>query len=181
MLILLDRDGVLNENRSDYVKTPDELVLIKGSADAVSRLNHAGYQVALVTNQSAVGRRIISEEMLKQIHNKLREELGKRDAQIEKFFVCTDPPWAATHRRKPAPGMIQEALSYFSTQASESCMIGDSLRDLEAAATLGCQKILVRTGNGADTQARGLPDSILPVDIYENLLAAADGLIGRTL
>lgn len=178
MLVLLDRDGVLNEERADYVKSPDELVMIEGSAQAVSRLNDAGHKIALVTNQSAVGRGMISADMLERIHEKLRTELARSGARLEEIFVCTDPPWAATERRKPGAGMLREALERFRAVPPETYMIGDSLRDLQAAATAGCQRVLVRTGNGSATQAQGLPNEVLPVAVYENLPSAVDALLG---
>ena len=177
MLVLLDRDGVLNEERADYVKAPDELVLIEGSAEAVARLNAAGHRVVVITNQSAVGQGIIPREMLDRIHEKLRTELARDGARLEDLFVCTDPPWAATERRKPGAGMLREALALYRAKPDETPMIGDSLRDLQAAASAGCSRILVRTGNGSGTQAAGLPQEVLPVAVYENLREAVDVLL----
>ena len=178
MLVLLDRDGVLNEERGDFVKSPDELVMIDGSAGAVARLNAAGHRVAVITNQSVVGRGIIPNEMLDRIHDALRTELAQVGARLEDIFVCTDAPWAATERRKPGAGMLREALARYRGTPDETPMIGDSLRDLQAAAAAGCRRILVRTGNGAATQAGGLPGDILPVAVYENLGGAVDALLG---
>ena len=176
-LVLLDRDGVLNENRADYVKHPDELVLLPGAGKAIARLNQAGIRVAVVTNQSVVGRGIIAESMLCQIHDHLRHTLKKEGARLDAIFYCTDTPDAAGPRRKPNPGMLTEALERFSASPATTPMIGDALRDLEAGAALGCPRILVRTGNGAVTQAAGLPEGVLPVAVYENLSEAVDSLL----
>ena len=177
MLVLMDRDGVLNEDRDDHIKSPGELVMIDGSAEAVADLNAAGHKVVLITNQSAVGRGIISQEMLDRIHDVLRDELARAGGRLDDIFFCTDAPGAATERRKPGAGMLREALSRYRAVAGETPMIGDSLRDLRAAASAGCRRILVRTGNGAATQAEGLPEDVLPVAVYENLRGAVDALL----
>jgi len=176
-LVLLDRDGVLNENREDYVKHPGELVMLPGAGKAVARLNQANIRVALVTNQAVVGRKIIDESMLHQIHHRLRNALEKDGARLDAIFYCTDPPDAPGPRRKPNPGMLAQALERFAEDPKTTPMIGDALRDLEAAAALHCPRILVRTGKGAATQAEGIPGHVLPVAIYENLAEAVDALL----
>lgn len=177
-LVLLDRDGVLNEETGNYVKHPGELRMIAGSARAVRRLNEAGLKVAVCTNQACVGRGIIDQAMLDRIHEKLAEELRREGAHIDALFACTDPPWANSPRRKPAPGMLQEALRQFGASAADTPMIGDNLRDLEAAAAIGCPRHLVRTGHGAKIQAEGIPAAVLPVRVHEDLAAAVAALLG---
>jgi D-glycero-D-manno-heptose 1,7-bisphosphate phosphatase len=176
-LVMLDRDGVLNEDRVDYVKHPGELIMIEGAAEACARLNGAGTKVALVSNQSAVGRGIISCDMLERINAKLREELARAGARIDLLLTCPDPPWAAGDRRKPAPGMLREALTHFRVAPHEAVMIGDQANDLRAARAAGVAPILVRTGKGAETQALGVPQDILPVSIYDSLSGAVDALL----
>ena len=178
-LVLLDRDGVLNEDRADYVKNPGELVLIPGVAEAVAHLNGAGLKVAIVSNQSAVGRGIISREMLEQINGKLISELARAGARIDLFLVCTDAPGPPSLRRKPAPGMLREAIDHFRTQPTEAVMIGDQVSDLQAAKAAGVARFLVRSGKGAQTQAQGLPADILPVAIYNSLMEAALSLVPK--
>lgn len=177
-LVLLDRDGVLNEDRADYVKTPDELAMIPGSAEAVARLNGAGIAVAVCTNQSAVGRGIITAAMLERIHARLREQLAARGARIDALFACPDPPGPPSTHRKPAPGMLIDAMRRFAGSGDRTVMIGDSLRDLEAARRAGAGRILVRTGHGVRTQAAGLPTDVLPVRVHADLAAAVDALLG---
>jgi len=177
MLVMLDRDGVLNRDRPDHVKNPGELVMIEGAAAAVARLNAAGHKVAVVTNQSSVGQGMIPLEMLERIHERLREELAGAGARIDLLLQCTDPPGAPSARRKPAPGMLREAMSHFRTGPDEAVMIGDALRDLEAAAAAGVKRVLVRTGKGALTQAQGIPGHILPVSVYDDLTKAVDALL----
>lgn len=176
---MLDRDGVLNRDRSDFVKTPAELELLHGAVEAVARLNRSGIKVALVTNQSVVGRGIIPSQMLDLIHRHLQERLAQHGARLDALFVCTDPPGPPSLRRKPAPGMLREAMQRFRVTPSEAVMIGDDLRDLQAAAAAGCARILVRSGKGAATQAAGLPPELLPVAVHADLGAAVAALLGE--
>ena len=179
MLVLLDRDGVLNEDRPDHVLNPGQLVMIPGAAAAVARLKAAGHLVAICTNQSCVGRGMIAPAMLDRIHDRLRDELARAGGQVDLLLACTDPPWAAGPRRKPAPGMLREALSHFRVPASETPFIGDSLGDLQAAQAAGCRRILVRTGKGAATQASGIAADLLPVAVRVDLAEAVDALLGE--
>ncbi len=176
-LVMLDRDGVLTEDRADDVKSPAERVMIPGAAAAVARLNRAGIPVALCTNQSAVGRGIISAATLERVHARLAEALAEAGARLDLLGVCTDAPGAPSTHRKPAPGMLRDALARFRVAPEDAAMIGDSLRDLEAATALGVARILVRTGHGARTQAEGLPPRILPVAVHDDLAAAVAALL----
>ena len=106
MLVLLDRDGVINHDRADSVKNPDELVMIEGSARAVARLNAARHQVVIVTNQSIIGRGTIDQTMLDRIHEKMTAALARENARIDRVYICPDAPWEATERRKPGPGKL---------------------------------------------------------------------------
>lgn len=179
-LVLLDRDGVLNEDRADYVKNPGELILIPGVGEAVAHLNNAGIKIAIVSNQSAVGRGIITDAMLQQINAHLIAELRRAAARIDLFLVCTDAPGGPSERRKPAPGMLREALTHFRLAPHDAVMIGDQLSDLQAAKAAGVARFLVRSGKGAQTQAQGLPQDILPVAVYNSLMEAAVSLVPRT-
>ncbi len=176
-MIMLDRDGVLNEDRSDYVKSPEELILIPGAAAAVARLNRATIKTVIVTNQGVVGRGVIDLAALARIHAKLEEELARFDARLDDIIFCPDHPDHPTWRRKPAPGMLQEVLERYGGEASQTPMVGDSLRDMEAAAALGCPRILVRTGNGVRTLAAGLPGHVQPVAVYDDFAAVVDDLM----
>ena len=176
-LVMLDRDGVLTAERAGYVKHPGELQLIDGAAAAVARLNAAGVKTALVSNQSVVGRGIISAEMLERIHEKLRAALAADGARLDLLLTCTDAPGAPSERRKPAPGMLREALAHFRVSAHEAVMIGDQLTDLRAAQAAGVTPILVRTGKGAELLAKGLPQDILTVQVYASLTLAVEALL----
>ncbi|MCW5731373.1 MAG: HAD-IIIA family hydrolase [Alphaproteobacteria bacterium] len=177
MLVLLDRDGVLVEDRPDYVKHPGELRLLPGAAEAVARLNAAGHLVAVCTNQSCIGRGLVAPDMLDRIHEALRAGLAMAGGRLDALHVCPDPPWAASERRKPAPGMLREAMAGLRVAPEDSVMIGDQLRDLEAARRAGCGRILVRTGRGAATLAEGLPEEVLPVRVAEDLAQAVAMLL----
>ena len=178
MLVLLDRDGVINHDRIDSVKNPDEFQMIAGSAEAIARLNAARLQVAVVTNQSILGRGVIDQAMFDRIHEKMTAALATKNARIDALYVCPDPPWAATGRRKPEPGMLREALADFAARPQDTPFIGDALRDLQAAAKIGCPRILVRSGKGARTQSDGLPPELLPVAVHEDLAAAVEAILG---
>lgn len=176
-LVLLDRDGVLNVDRADYVKNPGELAMLPGAAAAVARLNAAGLLVAVCTNQSPIGRGIFDEGMLARIHDRLRDELARAGARLDAVFHCPDAPGAPSRCRKPAPGMLVDALARFGAAAADTPFVGDSLRDLQAAASLGCPRHLVRTGHGAKTQAAGLPAETLPVAVHDDLAAAVEAIL----
>lgn len=177
MLILLDRDGVINHDRDDFVKSPDEFQMIAGSAEAIAKLHRAGHKIVVVSNQSGVGRGLFDEEMLQRIEDKMIAEIRKSGGHFDAMIYCFDPPWAATHRRKPEPGMLKEALTKFPTPLSECTLIGDSLRDLQAAAKMQISRILVRSGKGQRTQSDGLPEDVLPVTVCEDLAEAVDRLL----
>jgi D-glycero-D-manno-heptose 1,7-bisphosphate phosphatase len=173
-LVLLDRDGVLNVDRPESVRHPDDLEMIPGAAAAVARLNKSGITTALVTNQAVVGRGEVAPAMLENILAKMRMLLRQAGAHLDAEFVCTDAE--DSPRRKPAPGMLLEAMARFGVAAGEAPMVGDALRDLDAAAAAGCPRILVLTGKGAET-ARDLPDRVRPVAIHADLAAAVDALL----
>lgn len=169
-LVLLDRDGVINESPGPgYVTSPSQLILIKGSAQAIARLNKADIKVAVITNQSIVGQGGLLTEELTAIHDHLSLLLEKEKAFIDKFYICTDPPWAPTHRRKPNPGMLAEALYDFNVLPAHTPFIGDSLSDLEAAYAQGCLPYLVRTGHGSHVEYQGIPSHLSGTPIHDNL------------
>lgn len=170
-LVLLDRDGVINQDLPDSVKSCSEFTLLSGVSEAIRCLNQAGFFVAIVTNQAVVGRGDLTEAGLGDIHLYMRDLLKREGAHIDHIFACTsaDP---ADFRRKPNPGLVLEALEKFNTLASETVLIGDALRDLEAATAAQCACILVRTGKGQETLLQGLPIHITPLTIADSLLEA---------
>ena len=174
-LVLLDRDGVLNEDRDDYVKSPDELVVYPGAPAAVARLNRAGVKVAVVSNQSVVGRGIIAPERLDEIHARLTARLAADGAALDALLFAPDHPERATERRKPGAGMLREAMARFHAAPADTVMIGDQPTDVEAARRAGVDFILVRTGKGSGVEAGLAPGRALAV--FDDLAAAVAALL----
>lgn len=166
-LLLLDRDGVINEDLTTGVRHKQELVLLPQVPQSIARLNQAGIPVAVITNQANVGRGILSPKELEEIHYHLQVLLSASGAKIDHFFVCPDATFSP--RRKPAPGMLFEALQLFHKSPQEALMVGDALRDLEAAAAAGCPSILVKTGKGQETLKAGFVKEVAPWKVCENL------------
>ncbi len=177
MLVLLDRDGVINEDRADFVKSPAELIFIPKALAAIARLKTHGHKLVVVTNQSCIGRGIINDEQLAEIHGKLQDNLAKLSADLDDILIAPDAPWAATDRRKPGPGMIFEAMRKYHATPRETVFIGDSTRDIEAARSAECHRILVRTGKGQKPLAEGLSQHLMPVHVAEDLDEAADFIL----
>jgi D-glycero-D-manno-heptose 1,7-bisphosphate phosphatase len=178
-LVLLDRDGVINEDRADFVKTPEELIFIPGALEAIARLTQAGFKTAIVTNQSCIGRGIATEEQIEKIHTLICAAVAAAGGSIDAVFCCPDAPDAATRYRKPGSGMLEDALELFGAKAAQSPLVGDALRDLQAAAALGCPRYLVRTGKGEATLSAGLPKEVAPVTVTENLSTAVEDILQR--
>ena len=151
--------------------------MVPGAAAAVARLNRAGVSVAVVTNQSVIGAGTIDQAMLDRIHDKLHAALAEAGAHLDALIVSPDPPGSTAPRRKPAPGMLREALAQFNATPGDTPMIGDSLRDMQAAAAAGCRRVLVRTGKGPDTVAAGFPPEIEPVVVFDDLTAVVDAYL----
>lgn len=179
MLVLLDRDGVIVEERNDYVKSPAELSLIPGAAHAIARLNEAGHKVVVITNQSVVGRGIIPISMLHRIHEHLQDQLHQVGARLDHILFAPDPPWEASDRRKPGPGMLLEAIRMFRASPQETVMIGDYVTDLQAALRANVRRILVRSGRGMEILNKGIPFDVLPVTVHENLAESVADLLGE--
>lgn len=177
MLILLDRDGVLNEDRADYVKTPDELVPLPGIGPAIAALNARNWRVVVCTNQACIGKGIIDEAMLHLIHDRLRAHLAKSGARLDEILFAPDPPWSASDRRKPGPGMMREAMQRFRIPADDTVFIGDTDIDMLAGARAGVRRILVRSGKGAATLAMGLPAEAGEVAVFNDLPEAVERLL----
>jgi D-glycero-D-manno-heptose 1,7-bisphosphate phosphatase len=173
-LIILDRDGVINHDSAQYVKSPDEWRPIDGALDAIARLTHGGYRVVIATNQSGIGRGLFDMATLNAINSKMIKAVAQVGGRIEAVFYCPDTAESHSAFRKPAPGMLREIGERFNTPLTGVPAVGDSLRDLQAAAAVGAQSILVLTGKGETTRhAGGLPDATL---VYPDLAAVAQAL-----
>lgn len=173
-LVILDRDGVINEDSVDYIRSPAHWRPIRGSVDAIGRLHRAGIRVAVATNQSGIARGYFSRRTLYRIHAKLRRAVRKAGGDIDYIAFCPHGPDDDCACRKPRPGLVLRILSTLNIDAGAALLIGDSSRDLEAAAAAGVEAWLVRTGNGAETLARGGVDG---VHVVADLAEAARELL----
>src|SRR5580765_2277059 len=144
-LIVLDRDGVINHDSDQFIKSPDEWRAIPGSLEAIARLNHAGYRVVVATNQSGIGRGLFEMAMLNAIHDKMHRALALSGGRIDAVFYCPHTADAECECRKPKVGMLKEIGVRFGVDLAGVPCIGDSLRDLQAAEAVGGQPILVLT------------------------------------
>ncbi|MGZ8154882.1 MAG: D-glycero-beta-D-manno-heptose 1,7-bisphosphate 7-phosphatase [Burkholderiales bacterium] len=174
-LAILDRDGVINYDSDSYIKGPDEWRPIPGSLEGIARLNHAGYHIVLATNQSGVGRGLFEVSTLNAIHDKMHRSLAQIGGRIDAIFFCPHAQEANCECRKPRAGLLEEIARRLNVDLKEVPVIGDSLRDLQAAASVGARPILVRTGKGTKTEhAGGLPER---TEIYADLAEAARALL----
>lgn len=176
-LIILDRDGVINEDSEAFIKSPDEWVPIAGSLSAIARLNQAGYRVVVATNQSGLARGLFTIDVLNAIHNKMHLALASEGGRIDGLFFCPHGPDADCGCRKPNPGLLQQISDRFYANLDGVPCVGDSLWDLQAAMTVGAQPILVRTGKGRKTEADPQFDTRIPV--YDNLNDAVTALLNQ--
>ena len=170
-LIILDRDGVINQDSDLYIKSAEEWVPLPGSLDAIARLNQWGYRVVVCTNQSGIGRGLFETDTLIAIHDKMNKALLQVGGRIDAIFFCPHTNDDGCDCRKPKPGMLKEIAARFNADLAGVPAIGDSLRDLKAAAAAGAQPMLVLTGKGRKT----VDDPALPPDtlVFPDLAAAA--------
>jgi D-glycero-D-manno-heptose 1,7-bisphosphate phosphatase len=174
-LIILDRDGVINFDSDQFIKSPEEWKPIPGSLEAIARLNQAGYRVAVATNQSGIGRGLFDMPTLNAIHDKMHKSLAQVGGRVDAIFFCPHTNDTNCECRKPKSGMIEEVAIRFGVSLKGVPAVGDSLRDLEAAGRLGAQPYLVLTGKGTKTQAKGgLPEGTL---IYPDLASVVSSLL----
>jgi len=178
-LVILDRDGVINKDSDAYIKHPDEWLPIAGSLEAIAKLNHAGYRVVVASNQSGLGRGLFSIDQLNAIHQKMFDALAQQGGHIDSILFCPHKPDENCNCRKPKPGLLLEIADRLNIDLSEALFIGDSLKDIQAAQSVGAKPILVLTGNGKATASQLTDSDNIPT--YPNLAAAADALITSSL
>jgi D-glycero-D-manno-heptose 1,7-bisphosphate phosphatase len=170
-LIILDRDGTINYDSDAHIKSPDEWRPIEGSLEAIARLTQADYRIAVATNQSGIARGLFDTTTLIAIHNTMQRALGQVGGRIDAFFFCPHAADSACECRKPKPGMLIEIANRFNVSLDDTYMVGDALRDLEAAAAAGAKPVLVLTGKGKKTQKEGgLPPGTI---VFPDLAAFA--------
>jgi D-glycero-D-manno-heptose 1,7-bisphosphate phosphatase len=181
-LIILDRDGTINEDRDDFVKTPDEWVPIPGALEAIARLNHAGWHTVVVTNQSGLGRGLFDMSTLNTMHLKMNQALAKHGGRIDAVFFCPHTPEDQCDCRKPLPGLILQVGERYGLNLKDVAVVGDSLRDLLAGAAAGCPTHLVRTGKSArydEAQLAHVLAQAPGTQVHTDLAAFTESLIQR--
>ncbi len=173
-LIILDRDGVINHDSAAYIKSPREWRPITGSLNAIARLNQAGFHVIVASNQSGVGRGLFDMAALNAIHDKMHKALAQAGGRVDAIFFCPHAADDHCNCRKPKAGMLEDIAHRLNTNLHGVPMVGDSIRDLQAAAAARAAPMLVLTGNGKKTQrAGGLPPD---TRVFADLAAAVDAL-----
>lgn len=175
-LLILDRDGVINCDRDDYIKSPEEWVPIPGSLEAIGRATRAGLRMVVVTNQSGLARGLFDIVTLHAIHRRMLEGVQEHGGQIDGIFYCPHAPEAGCLCRKPAPGLLEMVSERLHKSLEDVPFIGDSLSDIEAARRAGARPILVKTGKGERTLQTGVGLELVP--IFSDLASAIDDLIG---
>ena len=179
-LVILDRDGVINKDSTEFVKTPDEWIPIKGSLEAIARMSRAGYAVAVITNQSGIARRLFNTADLNDIHIKMLQLLKDLGGDIEAILFCPHGPDDGCQCRKPKPGLFEDLVKRMSVRLDNVYAVGDSERDLIAAHAAGAKPVLVTTGNGEKTleDIAGYKSRwVESLPVFENLEAFTDFLL----
>ena len=177
-VVFLDRDGVINRDSPDFVKSRDEFEFISGSLAALSRLNENGFDTIVITNQSAINRGIITRDTLEDMHRFLRTTTRQHGGQIKDIYFCPHRPDEGCSCRKPKLGMIQQACDRYAIDLDTAVMVGDRKKDIECGRNAGCgATVLVRTGSGLKAE-KELIDQHIPLDyIADNLQAAVDWIV----
>ena len=172
-LIILDRDGVINEDSDDYIKSPDEWIPIAGSLEALGKLSQNGFKVIIITNQSGIGRKIFSIEMLNAIHKKMSINLAQYGGVIDGIFFCPCAPEENCNCRKPKSGLYNEVSDRLQISLENVFCVGDKITDIQAAQNAGAKPILVKTGK-ENNDSGNIPKNI---PIYDDLLSFVNKII----
>ena len=181
-LVILDRDGTINEDSDEFVKTPEEWVPLPGSLEAIARLNHAGWHVVVASNQSGLGRGLFDVSTLNAMHAKMNQLLAAVGGRVDAVFYCPHGPDDGCRCRKPEPGLYEQIGERYGLDLKDVPVVGDSARDVLAAVAAGCEPHLVLTGKGETYRHRSLPDSFPPeTRVHADLAAFADFLLARTV
>ena len=172
--VILDRDGVINEDSPDYIKSAAEWQPLPGSLEAIARLNQAGYRVCVASNQSGLGRGLFDYDAFAAMNALMHRRLGELGGRVDALAFAPEPPERASEMRKPEPGMLRDLARRYGSGLEGVWFIGDSASDLQAARAAGARPVLVRTGKGRQAEAAG-PGADVPV--YEDLAAAVSALL----
>lgn len=176
-LIILDRDGVINHDSDEFIKSPEEWQPILGSLKAISRLHRNGYRIVVITNQSGVARGLLDIDQLNRIHQKMMHEVQETGGQIDSILFCPHGPDDGCDCRKPKTGMYEELAERLQVKLNGVIAVGDSERDLVSAKAVGAQPVLVRSGKGMRTLAGADPANLEDVPVYDDLEAVVDAIL----
>ena len=176
-LIVLDRDGVINHDSDEYIKSADEWVPIDGSLEAIAQLNHGGYTVVVASNQSGIARGYFDIETLTEMHRKMATLLEKLGGRVDAIFFCPHGPKDNCDCRKPKPGMLLEIGQRFNVSLEDVIFIGDSMTDIKAAADANARSVLVRTGKGEKAEKILKAENRNDVPVFDDLAAAVTALL----
>ncbi|MBI3900441.1 MAG: D-glycero-beta-D-manno-heptose 1,7-bisphosphate 7-phosphatase [Gammaproteobacteria bacterium] len=177
-IVILDRDGVINQDADDYIKSPEEWIPVPGSLEAIARLHREGYRVVVISNQSGVARGLFDTDMLMQIHAKMIEAVRAKGGEIDSIYFCPHGPDDGCRCRKPLPGLFEEVADRLKVNLQNVYAVGDSERDLIAARDATARPVLVRTGKGRRTLRK---NKQLEVPVYDDLAAFTDALLSGDL
>jgi D-glycero-D-manno-heptose 1,7-bisphosphate phosphatase len=180
-LVILDRDGVINEDSDDYIKAPEEWHPVPGSLAAIARLCQAGFEVAVATNQSGLGRGYFDELTLANIHNLMNAQVEAAGGCIAVLCYCPHHPDAACDCRKPLPGLLNQIEQALGLSVEGAWYVGDSLKDIQAARAKQCKPVLVRSGKGRATEAGLSAEERRDLLVFDDLAGAADYILGADL
>ncbi|GAA6137837.1 D-glycero-beta-D-manno-heptose 1,7-bisphosphate 7-phosphatase [Arenicella sp. 4NH20-0111] len=183
-LVILDRDGVINRDSADFIKSPEELIPLKGSLEAIARLSQAGFEVVIITNQSGVGRGLFSADKLGQIHGRMIDLVRQQGGQIQTILYCPHHPEEGCTCRKPLSGMYSELGDRLGLSFKGVYSVGDSIRDLQAAKSAGATPVLVKTGNGRKSVKIIEKEAELDLGdtaVFDNLASFVDALLAKEI
>ena len=172
-LVILDRDGVINQESEAFIKTPEEWIPLPGSLEAIARIYKSGYTVVVASNQSGIARHLLSLDTLAAIHGRMKREVEAAGGKIDSIFFCPHGPGDGCDCRKPKPGLLKRIAARYKVSLRGIPMIGDSERDLQAARAVGGRPVLVKTGNGLKT----LDEDHDVEEVYDDLAAAVAQLL----
>jgi D-glycero-D-manno-heptose 1,7-bisphosphate phosphatase len=181
-LVILDRDGTINADSDEYIKSPDEWQPLPGALEAIARLNHAGWHVAIASNQSGLGRGLFDVAALNAIHTKMHKAVGALGGRIDAVFYCPHSPDEGCQCRKPMPGLFEQIGERFGIDLKNTPVVGDTSRDLIAGVAVGCIPHLVLTGKAESLRGQPLPLDYPPnTMVHQDLAAFADWLVTRSV
>jgi D-glycero-D-manno-heptose 1,7-bisphosphate phosphatase len=177
-LVILDRDGTINADSDEFIKSPQEWQPLPGALEAIARMNHAGWHVAIASNQSGLGRGLFDVASLNAMHAKMHKLLSTLGGRVDAIFYCPHTPEDSCTCRKPLPGLFEQIGERFGVELKSVPVVGDSVRDLQAGSAAGCEPHLVLTGKGEALRGQPLPPEFPPgTRVHRDLAAFAEWLV----